>query len=89
MSYDKQGLIEWVKGWHKQNNEDGLPLLEWLIRGEEICFDERCSNFDYVDVFEALYKAGKFDADWLLDYLAETGELEVWYDDAEFLEEGQ
>lgn len=84
MSKDKEELIEWIKSWHKQSNEDGLPLLKWLIDGEEVCFNERCPDFDYADAFEALYNAGKFDADWLLNYLADTGELQAWYDDADY-----
>ena len=43
-------------------------------------------NVKYVMNF---FRETKYEDDRLLDYLAETGELEEWYDDAEFLEEGQ
>lgn len=87
MSKNKEKLIEWVKRWHRQSNEDNLPLLKWLVDGEELMLSERVDFNFYADAFQALYEAGKFNADWLLDYLAETGELQAWYADAEFSEE--
>jgi hypothetical protein len=87
MSEDKEWLIKWTKNWHKQSNEANLPLLKWLLNGEELMLSERVDFNFYADAFQALFEAGKFDADWLLDYLADTGELQAWYDDAEFSEE--
>ena len=87
MSEDKEELIKWVKRWHKQSNEGNLPLLKWLVNGDEVMLSERVDYNFYTDAFQVLCETGKFDVDWLLDYLADTGELQAWYDEGEFLEE--